>query len=52
MTELVRAVERLEAVAAQARAASCWMGIYYGRPHALGTHPDCLMCEAKRKEQA
>lgn len=50
MTDLAQAVEKLEAEVANGPA-SCWMGIYYGRPHALGSHPQCLMCEAKRKEQ-
>ena len=51
MTELAHAVERLEQEVAKGPA-PCWMGEKYGNPHALGSHPDCLMCEAILKEQA
>lgn len=30
----------------------CWMGLRSQRPHALGEGVDCLMCEAKRREDA
>lgn len=51
MTELANAVARLEQEVAK-WPASCWMGEKYGNPHALGTHPLCLMCGEKRRVQA
>lgn len=30
----------------------CWMSLSSKRPHALGAGVGCLMCEAKRREEA
>lgn len=31
---------------------TCWMSLKSSKPHALGAGLDCLMCEAKRQEDA
>lgn len=51
MTDLAHAVEKLEQEIAKGPA-PCWMGEMYDSPHALGTHPGCLMCGEKRRESA